>query len=988
MRRVGRAPSSQFSRMKTHRSQVIRTPSTGDAPQPSLRPLRPIRNIARFATLNVGTLTGRSRELSDLLKRRRIDIACIQETKWKGAKSRDIGEGYKLFYHGITSSRNGVALAVSENLRDSITAVDRISDRLMSIRIATGTTTAHVISCYAPQPGCAAEERDRFWTQLESHVGTIDANEPLFIGGDLNGHVGESRNGFDRIHGGYGYGTRNEGGDQVLEFAEACDLAVTNTFFKKRPSHLITYSSGGHCTQIDYWMVRRRDLRQVMDTKVIPSDNVAPQHKLLVLDFNLHLRPPIILTTTNRIKWWKLPSHVESFVNTLGPIETNLGYSSKATWEETTRQIREAGSKTLGKTKPGRRYVDKQIWWWNDNVQCAIKAKKAAFKKWLKTKADADFAIYHQLKSTAKREVTTAKADHIQDLYERLNTREGANDVYRLARSRHQATVDIGQVMHIKDTQGVLLRKPEDVLKRWREHFDLICNEEFPHPPISEASPIQGAVPQITIAEVEAAIHFMKNGKATGPDDIPSEAWKKMGPCGAEFLSNFFNKCIEENEIPTTWKTSVTIPIWKGKGDVTNCSNYRPIRLLCHSMKIFERVLDARLRGIVEISTNQCGFVKGCGTTDAIHAARLLMERHREKRKTIHMAFLDLEKAFDRVPHNLIWYSLRSHGVPEIYIRWIRLLYSNATSSIRCPVGVSEPFDIRVGVHQGSALSPLLFILCMDTVTADLQTPHPWSLLYADDVMLASETRNELEQQVNRWKTRLDEYGMRLNLTKTEYLECGLQVDGTIKVNGVQLGKTTEFRYLGSRLVSDGDSIPDARARVNATWMKWRQVTGILCDRKMPLHLKSKIYRTVVRPVALYGSECWPTTRTHEQMLHTMEMRMLRWSLGVTKLDHVTNEHVRESLGVAPIEEKMRESRLRWYGHVLRANTQSVARRAYDLNPDGRRPQGRPKKRWLDTIKEDMRAVGVKPEDANNRVVWRAMCKSADPAIAGQTQRR
>lgn len=82
-------------------------------------------------------------------------------------------------------------------------------------------------------------------------------------------------------------------------------------------------------------------------------------------------------------------------------------------------------------------------------------------------------------------------------------------------------------------------------------------------------------------------------------------------------------------------------------------------------MKIFERILDARLRQISTITANQCGFVKGSGTTDAIHAARLLVEKHREKKLTVHMAFLDLEKAFDRVPHDLIWHALRSHGAPE-----------------------------------------------------------------------------------------------------------------------------------------------------------------------------------------------------------------------------------------------------------------------------------------------------------------------------------
>ncbi|VDP50919.1 unnamed protein product [Heligmosomoides polygyrus] len=89
-------------------------------------------------------------------------------------------------------------------------------------------------------------------------------------------------------------------------------------------------------------------------------------------------------------------------------------------------------------------------------------------------------------------------------------------------------------------------------------------------------------------------------------------------------------------------------------------------------MKIFERILDSRIREIVKLSHNQCGFVAGCGTIDAIHAARLLVEKHREKQKPVHTAFLDLEKAFDRAPSEVIWYALRQHNVPEELIEWAK----------------------------------------------------------------------------------------------------------------------------------------------------------------------------------------------------------------------------------------------------------------------------------------------------------------------------
>lgn len=246
--------------------------------------------------------------MADTLKTRRIDIACIQETKWKGNKARDIGEGYKLIYHGVTSSRNGVGVVVCQQLRDSIVEVDNISDCLISIKIVSGPTTLRVISCYAPQVGCTDQEKDEFWETLGAHLQIIATDEHILVGGDLNGHVGEDRGGYDQVHGGQGLGTRNDEGARILDCAEAHELVVVNTFFKKRSSHLATYTSGGHRTQIDYWMIRCGDLKLALDAKVFPSENIGPQHRPLVLDFQLNLQrqPRPRITGPERVKWWKL----------------------------------------------------------------------------------------------------------------------------------------------------------------------------------------------------------------------------------------------------------------------------------------------------------------------------------------------------------------------------------------------------------------------------------------------------------------------------------------------------------------------------------------------------------------------------------------------------------------------------------------------------------------------------------------------------------
>ncbi|CAD6198523.1 unnamed protein product [Caenorhabditis auriculariae] len=204
--------------------------------------------------------------------------------------------------------------------------------------------------------------------------------------------------------------------------------------------------------------------------------------------------------------------------------------------------------------------------------------------------------------------------------------------------------------------------------------------------------------------------------------------------------------------------------------------------------------------------------------------------------------------------------------------------------------------------------------------------------------------------------------------------------DGTITVANTDLPRAKSFKYLGSTIAEDGSIANDVTARIQSAWMKWRSTTGVMCDRKMSDRLKSKIYRTVIRPVAMYGTECWPATAKDEAKLAVMETTMLRWTAGVKRLDHVKNEDIRKRFGVAPIREKLRENRLRWFGHVLRADPTSIAKTSHTLEVDGKRPRGRPKRRWMDTLNEDLKETKLHPDQAADRTKWRQRSRKTDPA--------
>ena len=162
----------------------------------------------------------------------------------------------------------------------------------------------------------------------------------------------------------------------------------------------------------------------------------------------------------------------------------------------------------------------------------------------------------------------------------------------------------------------------------------------------------------ITEAEVRSAFKKMKNGKAVGPDNLPIEVCKCLGEEGITFLCEMMNKICEEEHIPEAWQKSILIPIYKNKGDIMPCGNYQGIKLMSHSMKLYERTIVGKLRRLVNISEEQFGFMKGKSTTDAIFALRQVQVKYREGYKELQSVFIDLEKAYDRVPQEELYWCM------------------------------------------------------------------------------------------------------------------------------------------------------------------------------------------------------------------------------------------------------------------------------------------------------------------------------------------
>ncbi|AQK42962.1 hypothetical protein ZEAMMB73_Zm00001d025104 [Zea mays] len=326
-------------------------------------------------------------------------------------------------------------------------------------------------------------------------VRAVPTNEKLFIDGDLNGHVGSTNVGYELAHGGFGYGSRNQEGEDILDFAVAYNLVIANTFFRKRDSHLVTFSSDHRSSQIDFVLTRREDKQACLDCKVIPGESVVPQHNLVVADFRFRISTHRVKQAKiARTKWWKLKGETSEvfreivFVEGAWPEEEDANNK----WVKMVTCIRKVASEVFGVTKgsSGARSTER----------------------------------YKVARKTAKRALIEAKGRAYDDLYRRLSTNEGEKDVYKIDRIRERKTRDLTQVKCIKDEMDQLLVKGQDIKQRWQRYFDNLFNGENETMDIQLDDSFDDLnrcfVRMIQESEVKEALKRMKGGKAMAPDGL------------------------------------------------------------------------------------------------------------------------------------------------------------------------------------------------------------------------------------------------------------------------------------------------------------------------------------------------------------------------------------------------------------------------------------------------------------------------------------
>ncbi|KAK3569495.1 hypothetical protein QTP86_031482 [Hemibagrus guttatus] len=160
---------------------------------------------------------------------------------------------------------------------------------------------------------------------------------------------------------------------------------------------------------------------------------------------------------------------------------------------------------------------------------------------------------------------------------------------------------------------------------------------------------------------------------------------------------------------------------------------------------------------------------------------------------------------------------MRKSGVAEKYVRVVQDMYERSRTVVRCAVGQTEKFNVEVGLHQGSALSPFLFAIVMDQLSEEVRQESPWTMMFADDIVICSESREQVEENLERWRFALERRGMKVSRSKTEYMCVNeREGSGTVRLQGEEVKKVQEFKYLGSTVQSNGECGKEVKKRVQA----------------------------------------------------------------------------------------------------------------------------------------------------------------------------
>ena len=401
----------------------------------------------------------------------------------------------------------------------------------------------------------------------------------------------------------------------------------------------------------------------------------------------------------------------------------------------------------------------------------------------------------------------------------------------------------------------------------------------------------------ITKKELQKAIKKLQRGKACSPDNIPNEAIIEGNDLTREVLNHQLNKILQTQDIPDEWQHGEIIRLYKDKGKKGLCSNERGITLASNIGKLFERIINERLKEIVEITDAQAGGRAGSATTDHLLILQQAIRSAKNRKKDVYIGLLDVTKAYDKAWITAIMHILHNRGLKDSLWETVYNLNQNLTAELKTKYGNTRKINIKDSLRQGGVLAVLQYGIMMDQINQaikdknlgikieDTEIKIP-SLLWVDDVMVIAESIEELQQMLNVINEIAAEYHIEFGMPKSNILKIGKEEAITLMPLGEQaMTQTNNYKYLGFNITNKNKlnkHLEATKSKVEGAFQKILTVAGDANFKQIELSTIWKLIEAEITAIALNTAETWEPTKEenkkHNQILDNIIKRVLKVS--------------------------------------------------------------------------------------------------------------
>ena len=742
-----------------------------------------------FQSQNVRHFSGdKLEELKDHVLHSKNVVACALQETWKSysageanVESSSLGGDFIVLSNGVEKNNNnslngtGVAIVLSP---DGVNAfklageqVFRFGERIIATRLHFKDEKGKIVkiffvSVYAPHSGKSRATKDEFYSHFTDCLSKCNEGELLMVGGDFNASLGISKDKNSKELGQFGIDYSNSAGEELRSFMSCNNLCSATSFFKKKQHKYKTWKHfrSNNDYQIDYWLVRRIDLKRVIDAVTKPSKALYSDH--IPVEISLRIAKSFKKKDQNSsgggIKNWQelTRDSFDEFGRTFNykRDEFNMAFKedfdkrmneyinskSDLNWIENNKDtnwyfLMEEVLNDIGQKVLDSQLKDVNTWYdyCRDEVTAVIKKRNlhtAKLSRGVQCKRK-----LNKLRKRIQRITSKAKTDWIQEKVDVINLNDKMNpkeiwDVVKLLKGgfNKQVNRDCYSLKFRKEDGSFCLNDKENKEVAHKHFGEKVFDKETVYDVETIENlhqyPIESNMErEPSMDEMSTAISKLSNGKSPGENGIPAEAFKAL-LCDSENRDYLLQSLISfwrKKESPESWKIG-KLKLLPKKGDLSDPNNWRGIMLLDIWSKVIASILSFRLQNLLDKvgMEAQNGFTRKKGCTDGTFSLNLLLNKRKDAHLDTHILFIDLKKAFDTVNREALFLILGKYGVPAHIISLIETLHSECKVNIAIGKETAQ-VNSTVGVKQGDNLAPVLFLFMMQAAMDSIKDKWP-----------------------------------------------------------------------------------------------------------------------------------------------------------------------------------------------------------------------------------------------------------------------